>query len=421
MHDSRLEGFEGFLVERHLAQPDKAPFFTRWVRRFLQTVMPLSNLSDEDKIRHFRDQIQRDERFADWQVEQAAKAVELYLNLYLKTDPLPDTEPETGAESKAKDDMSAAIAQARELLRLRHYSYRTECTYLEWMERYHRYILKLGLDWKTPDAARSFLSYLAITRNVAAATQNQAFNALLFLMREVMKIEWGEMRSVRAKRGPKLPVVLSVEEVRNIMAQASGTKQLMLQLVYGAGLRVSEVVRLRVKDLDFDQRLVYVRASKGDRDRTTLLPTCLIEPLKAHLTKVKELHEKDQALGQGAVWLPDALSQKYPNAAKEWAWQYVFPAGALSVDPRSGAVRRHHVGEIVVQRAMREAVIRAEIPKLASVHTLRHSFATHLLMQGVNIREVQQYLGHANVETTMIYTHVIRNMTGTAESPMDRL
>jgi site-specific recombinase XerD len=180
-------------------------------------------------------------------------------------------------------------------------------------------------------------------------------------------------------------------------------------------------VRIRVKDLDFDSRLVFVRSGKGDKDRSTLLPKRLVEPLKAHLVKVKELHEQDLAVGHGEVWLPDALAVKYPNAGREWAWQYMFPAKKLSVDPRSGKVRRHHIGDVVLQRVTREGVLRAGIAKPASVHTLRHSFATHLLMQGVNIREVQEYLGHANVATTMIYTHVMRALSNKAESPLDRL
>jgi integron integrase len=214
--------------------------------------------------------------------------------------------------------------------------------------------------------------------------------------------------------------VLTEGEVARVLAAVAGTTGLMLRLVYGSGLRVSECTRLRVKDLDFERGLVSVRA-KGDKDRTTLLPGCLAGPLRAHLEGVRALHEQELAAGHGDVELPYALQVKYPRAAWEWCWQYVFPAAGYSTDPRSGAVRRHHVGEEVLQRAMRQAVLRAAITKHAGVHTLRHSFATHLLMRGVNIREVQEYLGHNSVETTMIYTHVMRGLGSTALSPLDQL
>ena len=311
--------------------------------------------------------------------------------------------------------------RARAQLRLRHYAYRTEQTYLEWLGRYGRFAEQRALPWAAADTARAFLSDLAIQRGVAASTQNQAFNAILFLLREVLGQDVRGLDAVRAKRGPRLPVVLSDAEVKQVLGETKGTVGLMLRLIYGGGLRVTECTRMRVKDLDFDQGLLFVRSGKGDKDRTTLFPKCLFDPLRGHLARVKTLHDKERAEGGGDVELPYALAMKYPKAACEWGWQYVFPAKDKSVDPRSGAVRRHHVGEQVLQRAMREAVVRAGIAKLAHVHTLRHSFATSLLLRGVNIREVQQYLGHASVETTMIYTHVIRGLNSTAESPLDAL
>ena len=228
-------------------------------------------------------------------------------------------------------------------------------------------------------------------------------------------------KTVRAKRGPKLPVVLSVEEVQELFKSVKGKELLMLKLLYGAGLRLMELVRLRVKDIDFDSNLIFVRSGKGDKDRRTMLPESIKSRLARHLDDVKVLHEKDLAAGYGEVYLPDALERKYPNAAKQWCWQYVFPSSKLSIDPRSGKIRRHHISGKTVQNAMRKAVKRAGIPKHATVHTLRHSFATHLLMNGVNIREVQELLGHKNVETTMVYTHVMREMANIPESPLDRL
>jgi integron integrase len=331
------------------------------------------------------------------------------------------TKGKGAAAPESPPKIGEAISRLKELMRLRHYSYRTEQSYVQWAERFGGFCRSRELEWAEPDSVRAFLSDLAIRRNVAASTQSQAFNALLLLFREVFGREFGEVRSVRTKRGPRLPVVLSEKETRDVLAQAEGTAALMLRLIYGAGLRVSEAVRLRVKDLDFDQGLVFVRDGKGEKDRSTLMPRILVPELQKHLERVRDLHEHDLGLGHGEAYLPHALAVKYPSAGREWGWQYVFPARDLSVDPRSGKVRRHHVGERVLQMAMRQAVARSGIAKPASVHTLRHSFATHLLMRGVNIREVQQYLGHSDVETTMICTHVIRNLASTAVSPLDSL
>jgi len=276
-----------------------------------------------------------------------------------------------------------------------------------------------GLD---SDDVKDFLSHLALTKRVSSSTQNQAFNALLFLFRDVMKTELGDLsKTVRAKRGQRLPVVLSPEEVQSLFKNVKGLSLLILQLLYGSGLRLLELARLRVKDIDFGQNLIFVQGGKGDKDRTTILPQTVKSILEKHLDGTKKLHDRDLAGGYGEVYLPDALERKYPNAAKEWGWQYVFPAPKLSVDPRSGKIRRHHITEKTIQNAVKEAVKKAGIVKHASVHTLRHSFATHLLMNGVNIREIQILLGHKHVETTMIYTHVVRNMLSVPKSPLDNL
>ncbi|MBM4308575.1 MAG: integron integrase [Deltaproteobacteria bacterium] len=315
----------------------------------------------------------------------------------------------------------------REAIRIRHYSYSTERSYLDWVERFIDYtsnvkkkdIQSAGLD---PGDIKDFLSYLALKRRVSSSTQNQAFNAILFLFRDVLKIEPGDLsKTVRAKRGQKLPVVLSPEEVQSLFKHVKGLNLLILQLLYGSGLRLMELARLRVKDIDFDQNLIFVRGSKGDQDRTTILPQTVKDMLEKHLDEVKKLHDKDLQEGYGEAYLPDALERKYPNAPKEWGWQYVFPSSKLSVDPRSGKIRRHHLSEKTIQNTVKEAVRKAGIVKHASVHTLRHSFATHLLMNGVNIREIQNLLGHKHVETTMIYTHVVRDMVSVPRSPLDRL
>ncbi len=459
MKQMDLKGFEQFIADRDLVPEEKRSFYVHWVRRLLNSEFSSAELTGKDKVECFADQLARDTSVQDWQLRQALQAVSLYLDVFLaeadgrakresRQDPasprhghgsegsggngriaggspaLPAVADEPSAAQGRQDaggTKQEALMQMRNLLRLRHYAYRTEQTYEMWVGRYLKYIGKQGLAWDDPGSVRTFLTYLALQRKVASSTQNQALNALLFFFRDTLKIDVPEINAVRAKRGPKLPVVLSVEEVKVLLGQISGTRGLMLRLTYGGGLRVSETLRLRVQDLDFDNELLFVRGGKGDKDRTTLLPERILPELKAHLAGVRELHGRDLANGFGAVYLPGALEHKYPNAPKEWKWQYVFPAAKLSVDPRSGKTRRHHVSEKVMQSALHKAVRSAGIPKHATVHTLRHSFATHLLMAGTNIREVQELLGHKNVETTMIYTHVMRGMGNKPQSPLDLL
>ncbi|MCK9363575.1 MAG: integron integrase [Syntrophales bacterium] len=315
----------------------------------------------------------------------------------------------------------------REILRIKHYAYSTERTYIDWFLRFHAYLTSVkNKDWQTLGAdetdVRDYLSHLAIKQRVSSSTQNQAFNALLFLFREVLKIDLHDLnKTVRAKRGPKLPTVLTENEVRGLLEHLTGKELLLVHILYGTGMRLMEVARLRVQDVDFGLNSIIVRAGKGDKDRMTILPDAVKNKLIEHLEAVKKTHEQDLAKGFGEAHLPDALAQKYPNAGREWRWQYVFPAMSLSVDPRSGKVRRHHISPSSIQKIVTDAVRKAGIPKHATVHTLRHSFATHLLMNGVNIREVQELLGHKNVETTMIYTHVLRNMSKAPKSPLDTL
>ena len=267
----------------------------------------------------------------------------------------------------------------------------------------------------------AFLSDLAVRRNVSASTQNQALAAVLFLYKQVLKLDlpWlGEV--VRAKKPQRLPVVLTIAEVQRVLMQLQGELWLATSLLYGSGMRVMEVLRLRVKDVDFARNEIVVRDGKGMKDRITLLPQRLVTPLKQHLQVVRAVHQQELAAGRGDVYLPEALARKYPKAPIEWAWQYVFPATGMSVDPRSGAVRRHHLDEKRLQRAFKVAVRAAEIHKLATPHTLRHSFATHLLESGQDIRTVQELLGHADVKTTMIYTHVLNRGGLGVISPLDR-
>ena len=314
------------------------------------------------------------------------------------------------------------LDRLRDACRVRHYSIRTEDAYHDWCKRFILFHNKRHpLEMSTPEI-NAFLTHLAVERKVAASTQNQAFSAILFLYQKVLDIDPGRIEGViRAHRPKRLPVVLSKEEVKSVLAQLDGTYRLIGLLLYGSGIRLLESLRLRVKDLDFTLNQITVREGKGDKDRRTMLPTAVHHELMDHLQRVRELHDRDLLQGFGAVDLPHALDRKYPNAAKEWKWQYVFPSAKLSIDPRSGVKRRHHAHEAAVSRAITQAVRKSGVNKKASAHTFRHSFATHLLESGSDIRTVQELLGHEDVSTTMIYTHVLnRGATGT-KSPLDQL
>jgi integron integrase len=318
--------------------------------------------------------------------------------------------------------MSRLLDQVRHRIRANHYSIRTEESYVNWVRQFilfhgKRHPLEMG----EPEV-NAFLTHLAVERNVAASTQNQALSAILFLYKQVLERPLENLGEViRAKRPERLPLVLTREEVRAVLAQLDGQHWLMASLLYGSGLRLMECLRLRVKDIDFGQSHIIVRDGKGFKDRVTVLPSALIEPLKRQIARVKVWHEQDLAAGFGRVYLPHALAEKYPNADRTFGWQYLFPAASRSVDPRSGIERRHHVGETVLQRAVKGAVRRAGIVKPASCHTLRHSFATHLLEAGHDIRTVQELLGHDDVRTTMVYTHVLKAGPLGVHSPLDGL
>lgn len=320
------------------------------------------------------------------------------------------------------DGKPKLLDQLREQIRVRHYSIRTEDVYVKWVRDFVRFH---GLRHPSEMGAaevEQFLSHLAVRRQVSASTQNQALSALLFLYKHVLRIELPWLDDVvRAKRPERLPVVLTREETQRLLALLEGEIALVAGLLYGAGMRLMEVVRLRVKDVDFARREILVRDGKGMKDRVTLLPQALAAPLQLHLEQVNALHRSDLAAGFGAVYLPFALARKYPKAATEWGWQYVFPAARLSVDPRSSVRRRHHLDEKKVQRAFKGAVRAAGLIKPVTPHTLRHCFATHLLESGQDIRTVQELLGHADVKTTMIYTHVLNRGGLGVLSPLDRV
>ena len=469
-----LEEFGEFLLRRRIVPEKNAKFYVAWVRKFLgQTADP--KLSMEERIEDFVEGLRQEGGREEWQVEQAERAVKTFFHVFLNGAGLTER-PAARVERDAAGRVGVAetLAATRDLLRTKHYSYRTEQTYLGWIGQFLEYQGSLGtsiqdsgvriqkggqggsiqeLEFRIQkeekragsstsnnqypmsndqqgagkvavdgQGVKSFLTYLATRRRVSAGTQNQAFSALVFLCREVLRLPETDLDAgVRAKATQRLPAVLSTEETARLLEAMAGTARLMAEVTYGGGLRVMECCRLRVKDVDFENDLLFVRDGKGGKDRSTLLAKSVKERLRAHLARVRELHGQDLAAGAGEARLPDALERKYPQAGREWGWQFVFPAQNLSVDPRGGKVRRHHASDAMLQRAVKEAVAKAGIDKPVSVHTLRHSFATHLLLAGVDLRQIQELLGHSSVETTMIYTHVVKNLRAPAMSPLDVL
>jgi integron integrase len=356
MHKSFTESeielgrFGEFLLKRRIVPEKHAPYYVSWVRRFLTQVPDRPGLALPDRVGVFVDNLR--DRVEPWQLTQAERAVRLYFTNYLNEGGTASAAPTFAPDAAGFIRKADACDGVRQLIRLRHYSIRTEHTYLHWIGRFFLYLAtqESGSSGEsvriTPQAVRDYLAALAVKDRVSASTQNQAFSALLFLCREVLRIDLGDLsQAVRARRGRRLPVVLSVAELQALLANINGTPRLMAELIYGGGLRVNECCKLRVKDIDADAHLLYVRDGKGGKDRTTLLPRATVPALNAHLHRVRQLHEKDLAEGHGEVAMPDALDRKYPNAGREWCWQYVFPSRTLSVDPRSGKVRRWHVSD----------------------------------------------------------------------------
>jgi integron integrase len=334
---------------------------------------------------------------------------------------IPDSSqsPNNSSAGKAKK----LLDQYSEFLRNRHYSLRTEKTYIGWVRQYILYHNKRHPREMGVAEINDFITHLVNQKTVSASTQNQAISAILFLYRNVLGVELDDkaLISIRPTKPKRVPTVLSKAEARKVIANMDGIYKLMAQMLYGSGLRLMELMRLRVKDLDFANRQIIVRDGKGENDRVTMFPDVLLEPLRLHLKHVKAQHELDLSMGYGTVYLPYALERKYPNASREFAWQYVFPASDLSIDPIRGIKQRHHLNESSLQKAVKQAAKLAKIDKPVSPHTFRHSFATHLLENGYDIRTVQELLGHKDVKTTMIYTHVLQRGGLAVKSPLDEI
>ena len=409
-----MDDFKAYILSSRIANEKSAAFYVYWVRDFYRycSKKPDDMVTQEDVEKYLTYLAKRKE---DWQVEQASDAIQLFL--FFKKRKKREFCREKG---DGKAQWKTIAEEMRQALRLRHRAARTEEAYLSWLRKYY-----LFLNGKAPYSidsshVKDFMTYLAVEKNVAESTQNQAFNAILFLYRHVLDKPIDNISdAIRAKAPKRLPVVLTKDEVKQLFACLSGTDLLMAKVMYGTGVRLSECLQLRVQDIDFGRNVVIVRMGKGDKDRETVLPEKLKMDLQEHLEKVRAVHEADRKKGLPGVQLPHALERKYPDAGKEWIWFWAFPADRISMNPKTHIVRRHHCYERTLQRAMSQARKQAGIPKRVTTHTLRHSFATHLLENGYDIRTIQELLGHSDVKTTMIYTHVAgKNRLG-VKSPLD--
>lgn len=428
------DAFQSCLEENRVAH-DRTTYYVKWAQTFVD-FLPDKRLRDRGKsdIAAFLDDLGKRPGITSWQVRQAEHSLKILYEMFLpyyipekikkvqgNTDNEGDTFRDRVIPGEVERLYSTVIDALKTEIRTRHYSIRTESAYVDWARRFvafHGYADPKSLCGAT--AIKEYLDFLAMDRAIAASTQNQALNALVFLYGQVLLKPIGEIEPfVRAKRPQRLPQVMTREEVQVLFGQMEGVTALMAGLMYGGGLRVMECVRLRVKDIDFARRQIMVRDGKGQKDRLTMLSDKFAAPLQVHLAQIKTQYEEDRAKGVPGVYIWPALARKFQRAAIEWRWQYVFPAKNLSVDPRSGTVRRHHINESLVQKAIKEAATKAGINRRISCHTLRHSFATHLLEARYDIRTVQELLGHADVSTTMIYTHVLNRPGIPVISPAD--
>lgn len=393
--------YSEFICKEKGIEEKKLPYYEFWVELYKKYENTNNNVNQDIFLLWLQG------KYEPWQIEQARQSL-LFYKQY---------QSETEDESKTWKQIEKEV---REELRFQHKSYNTEKTYLHWLRDFIRYI-----DNKIPEHVKqkdikNYLSYLAVTRKISGSTQKQAFNSLLFVCRFAMNIKIENLNSViRSEKGRRLPVVLSANEIKRIFKQVDGVKLLMLELIYGAGLRLEECLSLRIKDLDFERGTLTIRSGKGNKDRITILPHYLSDKLESGILAIKSIYMEDREKNICGVELPKALEKKYPNAGKEWQWFWVFPSYKLSVDPRTHKVRRHHINSSTLQKVFYKSLKKANINKRASVHTLRHSFATHLVEAGYDIRTIQELLGHTNISTTMIYTHVANKNKLSVVSPID--
>jgi len=409
-----ISEFQSYLLTTKHIKEKYIPYYVKWVSEcYSYLTEPFENRLTSDKKQGFLKHLSKNHE--DWQVNQADYALRLY-QFFLSRDQQDKQKYLVGKSDTWKE----LEDETRTTLRLRHRSLSTEKTYLGWLRRFRGFIQEKATEHLEGKDLQDFLSHLAVDKKVSSSTQNQALNALVFVYKHVLdKDIENTINAVRARQKRRLPVVLSGREVAQIFDKMSGLHRFMAMLTYGCGLRLNECLSLRIKDVDLEQNMVIVRSGKGDEDRRTVLPERLKDELIHHIASVKPLYDGDRAQNLNGVALPGALERKYPNASKEWGWFWLFPSKSLSIDPRTHIVRRHHVHPAVLQRAFKAAVSKTGITKHVSVHTLRHSFATHLLEKGYDIRTIQELLGHKQLQTTMIYTHVAKKNILGVRSPLD--
>ncbi len=407
-----MKKFQEFLTANNI-QSKYIPYYINWIKKcYSYLKLSISIKIDNAQKNQFLDHLST--QYEDWQVRQADYAIKLY-QYYLS-----QKENKAVQKKEFQEEWVWFEKETSKILRLKHMSYRTEKTYLSWVRR-----LKLFLDGKSPYGLdggdlQDFLTHLAIERKVSSSTQNQALNALVFFFRHVLKKDIDPyIDAVKARQRRRIPIVLTNAEVDKILNNMRDTYKLMAMIIYSSGLRLSECLRLRIKDIDFEKGLIIIRSGKGDEDRISILPESVKEKLLEHIDKVRDIWKEDRRNNIPGVFLPDALSRKYPYAGKRWEWFWLFPSKSLSVDPKTKTVRRHHVYPGSLQRAFKIAVEKAGITKPATIHTLRHSFATHLLEAGYDVRTVQKLLGHKHIQTTMIYTHIAGKDLAQVKSPLD--
>ncbi len=404
-----IQKFKKFLAQKGIASKN-IPYYITWISKFFSFYeQPVTDRIDNKEKDKFLKHLSA--KFEDWQVKQADFAIKLFNNFLFYSNISNDNLPEAWEQLEKK---------YIDIIRLKHLSYRTEKTYLKWINDFKKFLKEKNPLKLEPNDIQEYLTYLAIERKVSASTQNQALNALVFLFRNILQKDIkGVISAVKAKERKRLPVVFTKEEIEKIFNKMDKEYNLMAKLIYGCGLRLSECITLRVKDINFGKNILIIRAGKGDKDRVTVLPEKIIPELKEHIENIRQIYQKDRKINLAGVELPNALKKKYKNAGKEWGWFWVFPSKSLSISPRENIIRRHHIYPSTLQRVFKKALIEAGITKNGSVHSLRHSFATHLLEQGYDIRTVQELLGHKNVQTTMIYTHIAKKNILGVRSPLD--
>ncbi|MBU1754617.1 integron integrase [bacterium] len=408
--------FKDFLLSKQHIADKKIPYYLHWITQYHEFCNKhKANESESDSLKQYLHYLEKEHE--SWQVLQAQEAIRLY-NYFKNIENLKEIQNNPSLSSS--QSWQGIEEETVKALRLRHRSYQTEKSYIGWLRGFSSYLTYKKPDTVTQDDLKNFLTYLIVERKVSISTQKQAFNAILFLFRNVLDKEIkGLDDAIRSRISQRLPVVLARQEILKIFAHLEGIHRLMAGVIYGGGLRLQECLMLRVKDIDFERGCLTIRSGKGDKDRQTLLPERLKDKLQEHLDSIHAVYQKDRKNNIEGVWLPQALERKYPNASKEWGWFWVFPSYKLSVEPETKIIRRHHLYPSTIQKAFQNAVKKADITKNATIHTLRHSFATHLLENGYDIRTVQELLGHSNLQTTMIYTHIAqKNMLG-VKSPMD--